>query len=48
MKKTEFEPINIGKSSNACKSLCMWCLAIDKYARVNKNVLPVKIKVNEL
>lgn len=47
-KKPEFEPSYIGQKSMACKSLCMWCVAIDKYAEVAKIVGPKKKKVAEL
>lgn len=31
-KKPEFEPNTIGKVSGACKGMCLWCHAMDKYA----------------
>lgn len=46
--KPEFEPNHIGKQSLACKSLCLWARAIDKYAKVAKVVGPKKKKVAEL
>lgn len=32
----------------ACKSLCMWCKAIDNYAKIYKSVAPKKKRVAEL
>lgn len=32
----------------ACRSLGMWCMAIDNYAKVAKKVNPLKLRVNEL
>jgi dynein heavy chain len=46
--KPEFDPINIGKQSQACKSLCMWCRAIDNYSKIAKVVEPKKKRVAEL
>jgi dynein heavy chain, axonemal len=33
--KTEFDPIYVGKQSQACKSLCLWVRAMDNYAKIN-------------
>lgn len=35
-----FEPANIAKKSNACKSMCMWARALDSYAAVMKIIKP--------
>ena len=41
MDDPEFTPDKVGTSgSAACKSLCMWCRAIDLYYRVSRNVAP--------
>lgn len=40
--RAEFDPTYVQKQDEACKSLCMWCLAIDKYSKVAKEVLPKK------
>ena len=32
----------------ACKSLCLWCRAIDNYARVVREVEPRRKKVSEM
>ena len=41
-KNGEFTPQAIEKSSKACKSICMWCLAMHKYYNVAKMVEPKK------
>lgn len=46
--KPEFDPINIGKQSMACKSLCLWCRAIENYSKIAKVVEPKKKRVAEL
>ena len=46
--KPEFEPNNVGAKNLASKSLCMWCLAMDKFQRVSKEVEPKKRKLAEL
>ena len=46
--KPEFDPVNVGQKSSACKGLCMWCRAIDNYSKVNKEVEPKKKKVADM
>ena len=46
--KADFEPNYVGSKSYACKSLCMWCKAIDAYAKIAKEVQPKKQAVNQL
>ena len=46
--KPEFEPVYVGQKSLACKSLCMWCRAIDNYAKIAKEVEPKKKKLIEM
>lgn len=36
--KPEFDPVVVGQKNLASKSLCMWCKAIDNYAKVAKEV----------
>ncbi|KAF5292010.1 hypothetical protein FQA39_LY14127 [Lamprigera yunnana] len=43
----EFVPEKIGMVSLAAKSLCMWVIAIEKYAKVWKVVAPKKAKLDE-
>ena len=38
----------MGQKNLASKSLCMWCRAIDNYAKVAKEVEPKKVRVAEL
>jgi dynein heavy chain len=42
-----FNAESVGKVSTACKSLCMWALAIDQYAEVNSHVRPKKARLKE-
>lgn len=42
-----FVPDLIAKKSNAGKSICMWCCAMDKYAEVKKVVEPKEAKLAE-
>lgn len=42
LKRVDFDLTIIGKASQACKSLGMWCIAIDNYAKVAKKVNPLK------
>jgi dynein heavy chain len=42
-----FDPIKIKAKSVAGQSICMWCCAMDKYAEVNKIVVPKKIALAE-
>jgi len=46
--KPEFEPIFVGQKSAACKSLCMWCRAIDSYSKIAKEVEPKKKRVSDM
>ena len=39
---------DIGRKSNACRSLAMWVKAMDNYARISREVEPKKKKVAEL
>ncbi|XP_060528447.1 dynein axonemal heavy chain 2 isoform X3 [Cylas formicarius] len=43
----EFVPEKVGVVSFAAKSLCLWVIAIEKYARVWKVVAPKKAKLEE-
>eukprot|EP00951_Prasinocladus_malaysianus_P010352 scaffold75916_cov45-Prasinocladus_malaysianus.AAC.1 len=43
----DFVPETVGKQSNAAKSLCMWCRAMDVYHEVAKVVEPKKAKLKE-
>ena len=43
----EFLPEKVAKVSSAAKSLSMWVMAMDTYARVAKNVEPKKAKLAE-
>jgi dynein heavy chain len=43
----DFTPDKVEKVSRAAKSLCMWCRAMDVYARVAKNVEPKKKALKE-
>ena len=46
--KPEFEPNFIAQKNLACKSLCLWCRAMDNYARVIKEIDPKKKKMLEM
>jgi dynein heavy chain len=46
--KPDFDPQIVGTKNLASKSLCMWCRAIDNYAKVAKEVEPKKRKLAEL
>ncbi len=46
--KPEFEPSIVGQKNLASKSLCMWCRAIDNYAKVVKEVEPKRMRLAEL
>ena len=46
--KVEFDPHTVGQKNLASKSLCMWCRAIDNYAKVAKEVEPKKKKLAQL
>ncbi|KAL5256854.1 hypothetical protein ACHWQZ_G011949 [Mnemiopsis leidyi] len=43
----DFTPENVGKISVACKSMCMWVIAIENYAKVYRYVLPKKERFQE-
>lgn len=38
----------VGQKNAAAKSLCVWCRAIDNYAKVAKEVEPKKQKLAEM
>ena len=40
IKLPEFEPENIKKKSLAAQSICMWCIALDKFVSVYKEIEP--------
>ncbi|KAI9333548.1 dynein heavy chain and region D6 of dynein motor-domain-containing protein [Obelidium mucronatum] len=42
-----FTPESVEKVSRACKSMCMWVIAMDIYSRVFKEVLPKKKRLEE-
>eukprot|EP00899_Mesostigma_viride_P007437 jgi/Mesvir1/16695/Mv15092-RA.1 len=42
-----YTPDQVGKQSNAARSLCMWTHAMDVYARVSKVVEPKRLKLAE-
>lgn len=46
--KPQFEPQIVGQKNMASKSLCLWCKAIDNYAKVAKQVEPKKKKLAAL
>ena len=46
--KPEFDPHTVGQKNLASKSLCMWCKAMDNYAKVAKEVEPKKKKLLSL
>ena len=46
--RPDFTPEVVGKQSVAAMSLCMWVLAINKYAKVSKEVEPKRKKLEEL
>lgn len=43
--RTQFEPNFVGSKNLASKSLCMWCIAMDKFQKVSKQVEPKKKKL---
>jgi len=47
IKNPNFTPANIRKKSVAGESICMWVLAMDKYAEVNKIVIPKRAALEE-
>ena len=46
--RDEFEPEFVGSKALAAKSLCMWCIAMNKYADVIKVVRPKREKVKAM
>ncbi|KAH9277041.1 hypothetical protein BASA83_000559 [Batrachochytrium salamandrivorans] len=42
-----FNPDAVEKVSRACKSICMWAIAMDLYSRVFKEVLPKRKRLEE-
>ncbi|KAI8907759.1 dynein heavy chain and region D6 of dynein motor-domain-containing protein [Powellomyces hirtus] len=42
-----FNPEAVEKVSKACKSMCMWVIAMDLYSRVNKEVAPKRRRLEE-
>jgi dynein heavy chain len=42
-----FKPASIRKKSVAGESICMWCIAMDRYADVKKIVEPKEAKLKE-
>eukprot|EP00111_Clytia_hemisphaerica_P023720 TCONS_00069889-protein len=46
-KKSDFNPIAVGKISVACKSLCTWVLALEHYTAVSRMVRPKQEKCRE-
>jgi dynein heavy chain, axonemal len=46
--RPDFDPTLVGQKNLASKSLCMWCKAIDNYAKVAKEVEPKKKKLATL
>lgn len=46
--KPEFNPETIGQKSLACKSLALWCKAIENYYRVERMVRPRRVKAQEM
>ena len=46
--RSDFDPVVVGQKNLASKSLCMWCIAMDNYAKVAKEVEPLKKRLAEL
>jgi len=46
--KPEFEPDYVAQKNFACKSICLWCRAVDNFCKVNKEVEPKKKKQAEM
>ena len=46
--KPEFDPELIGAKIYACKSLAQWAKAMENYAKINKEVLPKREKVQQM
>ncbi|KAI8818687.1 dynein heavy chain and region D6 of dynein motor-domain-containing protein [Fimicolochytrium jonesii] len=42
-----FNPDAVEKVSKACKSMCMWVIAMDLYSRVNREVAPKRKRLEE-
>lgn len=45
-KNPDFQPDIIGRVSKACKSLCLWVLAVQRFHEVYRTVKPKEDKVN--
>ena len=43
----DFSPEKLERTSTACKSICMWVIAIDKYSEVTRVVNPKKKRLKE-
>ncbi|PHJ15712.1 atpase family associated with various cellular activities domain-containing protein, partial [Cystoisospora suis] len=48
LQRPDYTPEQVGKQSVAAMSLCMWTIAIQKYAKVAKEVLPKREKLAEM
>ena len=46
--KEEFNVESIRARASAAADLCMWCIAMNTYATVNKKVEPKKLKLAKL
>mmetsp|Transcript_28798 Transcript_28798/g.26017 ORF Transcript_28798/g.26017 Transcript_28798/m.26017 type:complete len:110 (-) Transcript_28798:2309-2638(-) len=44
----DFQPETVKKVSAAAQLLCLWCISINKYAIVAKNIEPKKKKAKEM
>ncbi|ORX87336.1 hypothetical protein BCR32DRAFT_215454 [Anaeromyces robustus] len=42
-----FTPENVEKVSKACKSMCMWVIALDKYSHIFREVQPKRKRLEE-
>lgn len=40
-----FQPEKMRKASVACEGLCKWCIAIERYNKVYKAILPLREKL---
>lgn len=45
LQNPDFIPDKVEKVSKACKSMCMWVIAMDLYSRVLKEVAPKRAKL---
>lgn len=48
LKRVDFDLVIIGKASAPCKSLGLWCIAIDNYAKVARKINPLKQRVADM